>query len=132
MEAGTRVTKVTACVMARGNSIIRRVVSTMENGRIIICMDMVNCITRIIRLRTRVNGLSISSMAKGRCTMTSQPQFSDTSITQTSRIWIRNGNIMKAISCAIPSKDKVSWCYPMMSFMRASLGMIRWMVRAGL
>lgn len=57
MEAVMRAIKATGWEMGRANFTIKKEVSMMENGRIIICMGMASCTILIISLPMKDNGL---------------------------------------------------------------------------
>jgi hypothetical protein len=83
--------------MEKANFFINKVVSMMENGKIIICMGMVNFIIQIINLHIKENGLLINFMVKAKYLMMSLFLFSGILIIQTLIVYNRNGNIMKVI-----------------------------------
>lgn len=80
----------------------------MGNGKIIICMDMGNCIIRIINLPMKANGLWISFMAKGKFVMISHRGFKGSLIIQIGQNWDNNGNTMKEDLFVMLSKDRAS------------------------
>lgn len=63
--------KVMVWEMERGNFTISKAASMMDSGRIIICMDMENCIILIISWRMKENGLLTSFMVEAEFLMIS-------------------------------------------------------------
>lgn len=111
--------------MEEANFIIKKEVFMMGSGRITICTDSGNYTTLMGQWLTKVNGLSINSMEKGKFITMFQLRSMVCSILKTSMIWRRNGNIIKELWCQILKKDKGNWCFQMDNFTKDSLRMTR-------
>jgi hypothetical protein len=84
MVAGMKDRNWTICVMGMASFIIKKVVFIKEDGRKIICMDLVGYTILIINWHMRVIGLSINSMGMVKYIMMNQALSMVASITPTS------------------------------------------------
>lgn len=95
MEADIRAIKVMAWGTAKEGSSTKKAASMMANGKITICMAMVNSIILIINLPTKGSGLLTNSMGEEEYSMMSPHLFKDSLITPISKTWMKNGNTTK-------------------------------------
>ena len=115
--------------MERESFFIKREAFIKGSGKIIICMDMENCIILITSQPIRAIGSLISFMVKAKCTTTSLHLFMVSLTIQTLKIYNKNGDTMKEIQSVIQSKGKERLCFQTANIMKDSLEMIKLMVR---